>query len=228
MAPTTLRRHLAALVDCGLIIRRDSPNGKRLARRGQEGTIETAFGFDLSPLVARADQFEAWAEEVRAEERALKLVRERITLCRRDIAKIIATGVEEGVPTRRAGPGPSDWSEVHAIYRGIVNRVPRTATRLALEPIADELSKLADEVHNLLEDHAKAHIMASNESQNGRHIQNSNPDSPIDLEPGFRESPGPRSEPQAEPSRAPQRGFPLGMVLDACPDIADYAKGRDF
>ena len=31
------------------------------------------------PLVVRAEQFEAWAEEVRAEERALKLVRERIT-----------------------------------------------------------------------------------------------------------------------------------------------------
>src|SRR5688572_10637875 len=29
MAPVTLRRHLAALVEAGLIIRRDSPNGKR-------------------------------------------------------------------------------------------------------------------------------------------------------------------------------------------------------
>src|SRR5208337_1534962 len=35
MAPATLRRHLACLVDAGLIIRRDSPNGKRFARRGQ-------------------------------------------------------------------------------------------------------------------------------------------------------------------------------------------------
>src|SRR5271167_2719370 len=32
MAPATLRRHLAVLVDGGLIIRRDSPNGKRYAR----------------------------------------------------------------------------------------------------------------------------------------------------------------------------------------------------
>ena len=72
MAPATLRRHLAALVDCGLIIRRDSPNGKRFARKGQGGAIEMAFGFDLSPLVARAEEFEAWAEEVHAEERALE------------------------------------------------------------------------------------------------------------------------------------------------------------
>src|SRR5262244_2820439 len=37
MPPTTLRRHLAVLVDCGLIVRRDSPNGKRYARKGQGG-----------------------------------------------------------------------------------------------------------------------------------------------------------------------------------------------
>ena len=53
----------------------------------------------------------------------MRLVRERITFCRRDIAKMIATGVEEGVPTRRAGKGPFDWSEIHGIYRGILERV---------------------------------------------------------------------------------------------------------
>jgi replication initiation protein RepC len=233
MAPTTLRRHLAALVDCGLIIRRDSPNGKRFARKGRGGVIEMAFGFELSPLVARAEELEAWAEDVRAEERALRLVRERITLCRRDIAKMIATGVEEGVPTRRAGQGRSDWSEIHALYRGLLGRIPRTATREELEPIAADLTLLADEVLNLLEGHVKTQNMASNESQNGRHIHTSNPNSPIDLEPGFRESRGRKSEPQGEPSRPPPQGFPLDMVLEACSDIVDYAKGgicnwRDF
>ena len=87
--------------------------------------------------MARAEEFEAWAEDVRAEERALRLVRERITLCRRDIAKMIATGVEEGVPTRRAGQGPSDWAEIHALYRSILGAIPRTAAREELEPIAD-------------------------------------------------------------------------------------------
>ena len=225
MAPTTLRRHLAALVDCGLIIRRDSPNGKRFARRGQGGTIEMAFGFDLSPLVARADQFEAWAEEVRAEERALKLVRERITLCRRDIAKMIATGVEEGVPTRGAGQGPSDWSEIHSLYRGILERIPRTAARDELEPIAADLTLLAEEILNLLESHVKTSISSANESQNGRHIQNSNPDPLIDLEPASKEGTGAKPEPQPQATRPPFQGYPLGMVLDACPDIVDYAKG---
>jgi replication initiation protein RepC len=162
---------------------------------------------------------------VQTEERALRLVRERITLCRRDIAKMIATGIEEGVPTRRAGQGPSDWPEIHGRYRGILERIPRTATREELEPIANELTLLADEILNALENHVKSSNLSANESQTERHIQNSNPHSPIDLEPGFQESRGPKFEPQAEPSRPPQQEFPLGMVLEACPDIVDYAKG---
>src|SRR6202166_3484015 len=72
MAPATLRRHLAALVDAGLVIRRDSPNGKRFARKGQGGPLALAFGFDLAPLVVRAEEFEGMAQEIEAEIRAIK------------------------------------------------------------------------------------------------------------------------------------------------------------
>jgi replication initiation protein RepC len=232
MAPATLRRHLAALVDCGLIILRDSPNGKRYARKGQGGDIELAFGFDLGPLVARAEEFEGWAEEVRAEERALRLVRERITICRRDIAKMIATGIEEGVPVG-LGRGLADWPDVHVLYRGIVERIPRTATRFALEPIAEELSLLAGEVLSLLENHINSANLSVKESQSERHTQNSKPDPLTDLEPASQKGRGPAAEPEPETPRMPDQAFPLGMVLDACPDIVDYAKGgianwRDF
>ena len=233
MAPATLRRHLAALVDGGLIIRRDSPNGKRYARKGRGGDIELAFGFDLSPIVARADEFESLAEEVRAEERALKLVRERITILRRDIAKMIATGMEENVPVHCAKAGPADWLGVYTLYRGILARIPRTATRPQLEPVAEELSMLADEVLSLLENHIKTGNTGGNESHIGRHKQNSKPDSPIELEPASQKSRGPAAEPEPQTSRMPEGTFPLGMVLDACPDLADYSKTgisnwRDF
>ena len=181
MAPATLRRHLAALVDGGLIIRRDSPNGKRYARKGQGGEIALAFGFDLGPLVARAEEFAAMAAEVQAEERALRLVRERITICRRDIAKMIAAGIEENVPLRRLERGPRDWMEVHALYRGIVARIPRTATRLELEPLAEELSLLADEVLILLEDFTKSVKLSGNEFQIEHHKHISNSQSPTEL-----------------------------------------------
>jgi replication initiation protein RepC len=76
-----------------------------------------------------------------------------------------------------------------------------------------------------LETHVKSSNSSGNESQTERHIQNSNPNNLSDLEPGFQESQGPKSEPQSEPSRSPRQAFPLGMVLEACPDIVDYAKG---
>ena len=233
MPPSTLRRHISVLVDAGLVIRRDSPNGKRYARKGRNGAIEMAFGFDLGPLVARAEEFERLAEEVAAADRALKLARERITLCRRDIAKMIATGMEERVPTRRRGQGPADWAEVLAIYRGIFVRVPRSATVAELEPIAEELTMLAEEVRNLLEAHAKTSNPSANESRDERHIQNSNPDQSSESEPGFRESQGRSAAGEPEAKRSPQRPFPLSMVLQACPDFAMFARHgiaswRDF
>ena len=225
MPPSTLRRCLAALVDAGVIIRRDSPNGKRYARKSRGGAIDQAFGFDLSLLVARAAEFEALAEEARAEQKALRLARERITLCRRDIAKMIATAIEEGAPASGAGEGPADWGELHALYRSIVERIPRSATLSEIAPIADELSRLADRILNLLETHVKTSISSANESQNERHIQNSNPESKIELEPAFQGGQAAPPARQAPMPKAVETVFPLGMVLDVCPDIADYARG---
>jgi replication initiation protein RepC len=47
MPCSTMRRHLANLVQTGFVVRRDSPNGKRYARR--YGDEKIAFGFDLAP-----------------------------------------------------------------------------------------------------------------------------------------------------------------------------------
>ena len=181
MAPATLRRHLACLVDAGLIIRRDSPNGKRFARRGQGGAIEDAFGFDLTPLVARAEEIENLAEEVRAENRATALLREKITLTRRDIAKMIATGLEEGVP--------GDWEGFHLRYATLSGRYARNLLRSDLEALASELAALAAEIRKLLETHVKAQNMSANKSQSERHIQNQTTNI-FDLEPSLQEGRG--------------------------------------
>jgi replication initiation protein RepC len=233
MPPSTLRRQLAALVDAGLIVRRDSPNGKRYARKGRGGEITVAFGFDLSPLVARAEEFERIAEEIEAEARAVRLAKERITLCRRDIAKMIATGIEEAIPTHRAGQGPASWQEVHAAFRGLVEGISRNAGLNELGGAAEALSSLADDVLNLLENHVQITIISANESQNERHQQNPNPNSPIELEPGLQKGRAARGESDPQTPATTERAYPLGMVLSACPDIADYAKGgianwRDF
>ncbi len=226
MPASTLRRHLADLVDAGLVLRRDSPNGKRYARKGRGGELQFAFGFDLSPLVARAEEFESLAAEIEAEARAVKLTRERITLCRRDIAKMIATGIEEGVPTRREGQGPASWQDIHAAYRAVVEGLPRAAARQQLEEAAETLSQLADDIRILLETQVKTTNMSANESQIERHVQNSNPEPLIVLEPtSERSGPGEPIVLHPELKRTGETVFPLGMVLDACPDIVDYSRG---
>jgi len=227
MAPATLRRHLAVLVDCGLVVRRDSPNGKRFARKGQGGDIEQAFGFDLAPLLARAAEFERLAEDVRSERRALQLTRERMTLYRRDIAKMIAFGLEEGIA--------ADWEGLHLRYRTIVLAIPRTATRQELEPIEADLKRLVLAIRKLLDLHAKTQNPSAKESQTERHKHNSKPKPHFELEPcseqelGNSGAPSPKplepAEPHPKPSTArPPTGYPLGLVLRACPDIADYAR----
>ncbi len=241
MAPATLRRHLAALVEAGLIIRRDSANGKRFARRGQGGEIEDAFGFDLTPLVARASEIENLAEEVRAENRAIALLREKITLARRDIVKMIEMALEEAIP--------GDWQERHMSYAALSGRYARNLSRTELEALAADLTALAAEIRNALEKFAKTRKKSANESQTERHIQNQTTKK-SDLEPSLREGraepPGPigneaeavgvrASEPErpAE-TRAPPRPtptprtYPLGMVLEACPDLIDYTRGGEI
>ena len=222
MPPTTLRRHLAVLVDCGLIVRRDSPNGKRFARKGRGGQVEQAYGFDLSPIIARAEEFEQLAEAVQAEKKAFKVAKERLTLLRRDIVKMIDAGIEEGVP--------GNWGRVQQIYQAIIGRLPRSAPRQVLESLCDELHELWAEVHDILESFTKTQNPDANESHSGRHIQNSNPDSISESEEGSRkEDEAGGSAAENDNLRSlPKRELPLGIVLDACPDVKDLVPGGEI
>ena len=218
MPATTLRRHLAVLVDCGLIIRRDSPNGKRYARKGRDGTVEQAFGFDLSPIVARAAEFRALAEAVEADRRAAKAARERLTILRRDVVKMIEAGIEEGAP--------GDWGRVALQYQAAIGRLARKASHDQVDGVAEELRLLRDEIRISLDRFAESKNPAANESRNGGHIHNSKPDLPSDSEKGIERGDESRtSAPTSTVHSLPRRELPLGILLDACPDLRDYGPG---
>ncbi|TPL71406.1 plasmid replication protein RepC [Mesorhizobium sp. B2-3-15] len=213
MADSTLRRNLAELVTCGLIIRRDSPNGKRFARKGQGGTVMEAFGFSLAPLLTRAEEFQRAAEQVRADSRALKLMRERITLHRRDIHKLVEAAIDEGAP--------GDWGAIWTRFRAIVEAIPRRAGLPELGGIVAELTMLHDEVDSMLESFMNFTIPSGNESQTERQQSDSNTDSTFEFEPALEKS-GATVEPRRAADEKP-KGYPIGLVLKACPEIADYA-----
>ena len=222
ISPATLRRHLAVLVECGLIIRRDSPNGKRFARRSREGEIEQAYGFDLSPIVARAEELRDLAEAVQAEKKAFRVARERLTLLRRDIVKMIDAGIEEGVP--------GNWGRVLQTYQAVISKLPRTAARQTIEDICIELHDLHAEIRDVLESFTKTQNPNANGSHSERHIQNSNPDSIFEFEQGSREKNEASGSAAATDNvrSLPKRDLPLSIVLDACPNLRDTAQSGEI
>ena len=217
MAGATLRRHLALLVEAGLIIRKDSANGKRYARKNREGEIEAAFGFDLSPLLARADELAMLAQDVAADQKAFRKAKENLTICRRDVRKLITAAIEEGAP--------GDWQAAEDAYVGIIGRMKRSPSMADVTEILDEMELLHEEVLNQLEIQDFSENSSTIDARDEQHIQNSNPDLIIELEPGSRKEQGAKSSTKSKRQAEQLRVFPLGMVLKACPMFPDYAKG---
>ncbi|MBY3223338.1 plasmid replication protein RepC [Rhizobium laguerreae] len=244
MAEQTVRRHLAALVEAGLLLRKDSPNGKRYVRRDRAGEINEAFGFSLAPLLARAEEIEQLAAEVMAERLHVQHLRERITLCRRDVAKLIEAAVEEQIP--------GDWQGLYGEFRDLIEGLPRSPTAAQLELLLHELEVLRADILNRLETRIKSTKQRGNANYIERHIQNSNPESTSELEPSFETKQGAMAEQdkgreaetlekgrgevaQSRQEESRQSGgrndggglksFPLGLVLQACPEILAYGPG---
>ncbi|ACM39259.1 replication protein C (plasmid) [Allorhizobium ampelinum S4] len=217
MSGATLRRHLAILVDVGMIVRKDSPNGKRYARKDGSGEIERAFGFDLSPLLARSEEFALAAQQVATDRREFLKAKESLTLCRRDVRKVISAAIEEGAE--------GDWEAVESVYLDIVRRIPRTPSASDLAQVLDELQLLFDEVINRLDLVDNSEDISSNAAQSERHIQNSKTESINELEHSSENKQGAKPSETGRPKREPVKAFPLGMVLRACPQISDYGPG---
>lgn len=193
MAESTLRRHIAALVAAGLVARHDSPNGKRYARRGRDGQVAVAFGFDLSPLLALSGTIRQAATATRDAAEALSRAREAAVLALRDLRKLL------------------DWagSQDTALSGTVAALGRRLRRRMTLA----EAQALADEAHATLA--ALKNSLCSCETggdaaQNGRHHTESKC--------GLIDSdPAEKSDDDAAAT------VPLHLVVRACPEIALYA-----
>lgn len=214
IAGATLRRHLALLVEAGLIIRKDSANGKRYARKDGDGSIEHAFGFDISPLLMRAEELACLAQQVAADRIAFRQAKENLTICRRDIRKLITAAVEEGA----AG----DWDEIEERYIALVRETPRNPSLAELGDLGGRMSHLREDIVKRLNSEDVSSKMNTNDAQIERHIQNSNTNPPNEFEPSSR------NELEAKPGESeravhlPIKAFPIGLVLRACPEFSNY------
>ncbi|MFK3781679.1 plasmid replication protein RepC [Agrobacterium sp. NPDC089420] len=236
MAEQTLRRHLSALVEAGLIIRKDSPNGKRYARKHKGGEISEAYGFSLAPLLARKAEIEDIAERILRERLDLQRLRENISLCRRDIQKLCEMIAANGqIET---------FDAFQARYAATVRSLGRNSKPAELKEIAGFLATLRAEVTNYLENLEKSENLSGNDCQNERLIKNSESESisePHDLRDAATVAPAvtapakPAYVPATRTAVQPPPPKPvlhkqffvpdIVLVLKACPDISLYAPG---
>jgi replication initiation protein RepC len=217
MAGATLRRHIATLVEAGLIVRKDSANGKRYARKDGAGEIESAFGFDLSPLLARSEELAVMAQQVMADRATFRKTKESLTICRRDVRKLITAAIDEGAD--------GDWQAIEGMYIALVGRIPRAPTLSDVATILEEMQMLQEEVINRLGILGNSENKSTNGDHTEQHIQNSKPESLNELEPSSEKEQGAKLAGTRRPMSETIKAFPLGIVLKACPTIADYAPG---
>lgn len=125
----SVQRHVRRLCEAGVISMKDSANGKRYGRRDEDGYIQTAYGFDLAPLAARTEEFEA-LEARKAEERTFcKSLRTGITIARR----VIYAKIDKAREIQLRGP----WRELEAEYTSLLELLPRRS--VAAEKLLDVL-----------------------------------------------------------------------------------------
>ena len=218
MSEATLRRHLAALVEAGLIIRRDSPNGKRFARRDDGEGGGQVYGFDLAPLVARAGEFDERLEALRSEQRRARLLKERINLLRRDLTKRIAFALDEALE------GP--WGGLRQSFLSLCTPLRRLRGIADFAALASDLDRLYGAVTDALEQalaksEAKAQESIGDGAHFGRRIPDSNTQQIADSEPASKEA-GAKTDPHPLDAPPSSLELPLKIVLDAFRDVETY------
>lgn len=167
MAPATLRRHLSALVEANLVLRRDSPNGKRYARRNRAGEIAYAYGFDLAPLLARSAEFAQLAKQKQERREAIKQWKEQISVLRRDAMKLIEFAQSEGLSPDQIAP-VLEQREAIAQLNATLPRHPEEAE---LREFVLQMDRHVKILHKLLKDKLFVEEMSANEGQIERQIE---------------------------------------------------------
>ena len=141
---STLKYHLAGLVEVGLICYSDHPTYQRRGRRGEDGHIIEAYGINLSPIAARYGELLDLADAAEFEARQCKGLSNRRTLLRRSVAAIIEAA------RRELGSLDEEWNSLLARLDRI--REQRAQGSVELADVVDALEVLRAEAAERLDD----------------------------------------------------------------------------
>ena len=171
LSPARLKALNRALFEAGVFVIRDSDQGKRYGRRGADGRIIEAYGFDLSPLALRFDEFIRVAAKARLERERMKALRKRVTEARRSIR-------QAGEMLAGLGPLPASWPRLQGETADLVVAAKAAERSEILAPITQALERRKTEAEQWVRDTAKSvetnpvglvsepHITSTNLSEN--------------------------------------------------------------
>ncbi|NTG31994.1 replication protein C [Agrobacterium rhizogenes] len=140
---STLKYHLAGLVEAGLICYSDHPTYQRRGRRSEDGRIVEAYGINLSPVAARYSELLDLADAADFEARSCKGLSNRRTVLRRGIAAIIEAA------RLQLGSLDGEWNSLLARLDRL--REQRAQGSVELAEVVDALEALHTEAAALLE-----------------------------------------------------------------------------
>jgi replication initiation protein RepC len=168
VSETQAKRLNRYLIELGLITMKDSPNGKRYGRRDARGRIVEAYGFDLSPLAARYQEFVQLAEEGRAEREAMGRLRRRATIARKGIVQILETARDYDL-------SGEEWVTLEREAWAIARELKRAERPDEMEAGVVSVERRQHEARNRLERLLKDVKKAPSQSENAPHQYTYNP-----------------------------------------------------
>ena len=245
---SALKRHARRLAEIGVISFQDSPNGKRWGRRDAEGRIVEAYGFDLSPLSARVEEFEELHADLQAERELCQRLKRQITVARR----MIRARIDAAVSSTLRGP----WAHYTGLFEELLDRLPRrheASEQLArllgwfneLQERVEAAYLKATQVVEPVENTPKTNVQASEKTQemNPRevisdpHILITNQLDPVTRNSSENEEVAavvPNAQPEDQVDRdleewvaevrKKRATLDLPTVMQACPEFASWAR----
>ncbi len=232
MSERTIRRAIVKLRERGLIVMRDSANGKRFPISNAEGEVVDARGFDLMPLHARAAEFAERARALDIEDRVRRQLRDDLTaarnalfdLCAEDpsgvYAEILSRAKVVARPSKSAAPeeyaaATEAYVELAEEARAVRYRVDRSA----------ESPGSAGHPGRYSEQNPKLFIEDCNAPRHGSPPPSDQPDdSRIEAFRGRKGGDVRRNE--RKTLGTADRAVPkdLALWLAACPELAEWGK----
>lgn len=159
---STVNRGLRRLEAAGLILRRQSANRKRYARRDRAGVITRAYGIDLSPLILDQHALTAMAD-------AAEQAADRINALREDCkaALLDLRTTADAIP--RGADGDTLAEHIRNTARALRRKLSEQALadlRESLFAMLREIREVSPERSNLPERILREHAFASGEMSN--------------------------------------------------------------